>query len=64
MGNANFVVKSRIANMRKGPGTNHAIVVALRDLLKNERQTQRMGLHVVRLDGKRRVDPQKLLWGW
>jgi SH3-like domain-containing protein len=66
MGSApHFVVKSRIANMRKGPGTNHPIVgkAAYGDLLKTS--AKRNGwAHVVRSDGKKGWISQKLLWGW
>jgi SH3-like domain-containing protein len=60
-----FVVKSKIANMRKGPGTNHGIVgkVAYGELLRTS--AKRSGwAHVVRSDGKKGWISQKLLWGW
>lgn len=60
-----FVVKSKTANMRKGPGTNHAIVgkAVYGDLLTT--RAKRNGwAQVVRSDGKKGWISQKLLWGW
>ncbi len=60
-----FVVKSKTANMRKGPGTNHAIVgkAEYGELLRTS--AKRSGwAHVVRSDGKKGWISQKLLWGW
>lgn len=60
-----FVVKSKTANMRKGPGTQHAIVgkVAYGDLL-GTRSKRNGWAEVVRADGKKGWISQKLLWGW
>jgi SH3-like domain-containing protein len=60
-----FVVKSRVANMRKGPGTNHAIVGKSEygELLRT-REKRNGWARVVRSDGKSGWISQKLLWGW
>lgn len=60
-----FVVKSKIANMRSGPGTRNSIVgkVEYGELLAT--RSKRDGwAQVVRSDGKRGWISQKLLWGF
>jgi SH3-like domain-containing protein len=60
-----YVVKSKTANMRKGPGTNHAIVgkAEYGDLLRTK--AKRSGWAKVEgASGKSGWISQKLLWGW
>lgn len=60
-----FVVKSKTANMRSGPGTNNRIVGKAHygDLLRT--RAKRSGwAQVQTADGKRGWISQKLLWGW
>jgi SH3-like domain-containing protein len=66
MGNSpHFVVKSKTANMRNGPGTQHRIVgkAAYGDLLRT--LSKRSGwAQVQTASGTKGWISQKLLWGW
>ena len=60
-----FVVKSKTANMRKGPGTSHPIVgkAEYGDLLRTK--AKRSGwAQVENASGTSGWISQKLLWGW
>ena len=60
-----YVVKSKIANMRSGPGTNNRIVGRLEyGELLSTRAKRNGWAQVVRSDGKRGWISQKLLWGF
>lgn len=59
------VVKSRIVNIRKGPGTGYAIVgqAEYGELLKT-RSKKRGWVNVERTDGQPGWVARRLLWGW
>lgn len=59
------VVKSRIVNIRKGPGTGYPVVgqAEYGELLKT-RDKRRDWIHVERADGKPGWVAKRLLWGW
>ncbi len=60
-----YIVKVPVANIRKGPGTRHAIVAkAVRyDLLKT-RERRGNWVRVQSVDGPQGWVARKLLWGW
>lgn len=59
------IVKSRIANLRKGPGTRHRITgkVERYDVLRT-REKKAGWVRVERQDGLKGWISNKLLWGW
>ena len=59
------VVKSRVANIRKGPGTKHALVgQALYGELLRTRAKRGGWVRIERGDGQTGWIAKRLLWGW
>lgn len=59
------IVKARVANIRSGPGTQHAVVgkVQYGDLLRT-REKRAEWVRVERTSGKGGWIAKRLLWGW
>ena len=61
----NYIVKVPVANIRKGPGTRHAIVAkAVRYDLLRTRERRGDWVRVQSVDGPQGWVARKLLWGW
>ncbi len=60
-----YIVKSKIANIRRGPGTRHRIVgKAERYEVLRTREKKSGWVRVERSDGQKGWISNKLLWGW
>ena len=60
-----YIVKVPVANIRKGPGTRHAIVAkAVRYDLLRTRERRGDWVRVQSVDGPQGWVARKLLWGW
>jgi|JI8StandDraft_1071087.scaffolds.fasta_scaffold50858_2 SH3-like domain-containing protein len=60
-----YIVKVPVANIRKGPGTRHAIVAkAVRYDLLRTRERRGNWVRVKHVDGPEGWVSRKLLWGW
>ena len=60
-----YVVKAKIANLRKGPGMKHSIIGKAEHLEVLRTRGKKAGwIHVERTDGQTGWMSKKLLWGW